>query len=168
MKYAIEVAAVREFAGEVEKVHNDAEATTFAVYIKADGIAFHLSDIGARADAEYWAKALADHMGVPLEIAPFAPAVDVDTIDHMAMWEAYLDLPDRPYMEKNGAVAARDAVAYLTPLVCALWQDIDDDAEAFDWEFIPRFLAYCVDPETLQVLPDYRERFEAAKERGDM
>lgn len=168
MKYAIEVAAVREFAGEVEKVHNDAEATTFAVYIKADGIAFHLDDLPARSDAETWAKALADHMAVPLEIAPFAPAVDVGTIDHMAMWEAYLDLPDRPYMEKNGAVATRQAVAHLTPVVCALWQDIDDDAEAFDWEFIPRFLAYCIDPETLQVLPDYRERFEAAKERGDM
>lgn len=67
MNYVIEVAAVREFAGEVEKVHADADATSFGVYIKADGIAFHLDDFPTRADAEEWAGALAEHMGVPLE-----------------------------------------------------------------------------------------------------
>ena len=73
----------------------------------------------------------------------------------MCLWEAILErindtgAPWYQFKVNNGTATLRDAVLGLAPACDAAWcelsEDQQDDAGAFDWEFVPTWLANSVD-----------------------
>lgn len=75
------------------------------------------------------------------------------TYTAMCIWEELItnDSPDAPWVEWrniNGTASLRDAAAELAVYAEALWESLpghEKDDLIFDWEWIPGWLALCVD-----------------------